>query len=288
MASPLASHFSCGRRSPDARRADAGKDRNAMELDLAGRIAIVTGASKGIGLAVARGLVANGAHVVAGARKSSAELDELARSGHAQIALVDLAGAAGPAALVAQAGDRIDILINNVGSAPARTGGFLSISDADWLATLEINLMAAVRATRSVLPAMIAAGQGAIVSTSSVNAHLPDPAVMDYSAAKAALASFSKALSKEVGPHGIRVNTVSPGPVATDLWLGQGGVAATVSAATGADPKDVASQAASQMVTGRFTRPEEVADLVVYLASDRAANITGADFAIDGGLIPTL
>jgi NAD(P)-dependent dehydrogenase (short-subunit alcohol dehydrogenase family) len=111
---------------------------------------------------------------------------------------------------------------------------------------------------------------------------------LDYSAAKAALASFSKALSKEVGPHGIRVNTVSPGPVATDLWLGQGGVAATVSAATGTDPKDVASQAASQMVTGRFTRPEEVADLVVYLASDRAANITGADFAIDGGLIPTL
>jgi NAD(P)-dependent dehydrogenase (short-subunit alcohol dehydrogenase family) len=148
--------------------------------------------------------------------------------------------------------------------------------------------MAAVRATRSALPAMIAAGKGAIVSTCSANARLPDPAVMDYSAAKAAQASFSKALSKEVGPHGIRVNTVSPGPVATDLWLGHGGVAATVSAATGADPKAVASQAASQMVTGRFTRPEEVANLVVYLASDLAANITGTDFAIDGGLIPTL
>jgi NAD(P)-dependent dehydrogenase (short-subunit alcohol dehydrogenase family) len=259
-----------------------------MELDLAGRIAIVTGASKGIGLAIARGLVASGAHVVAGARASSAELEELAQSGQAQIALVDLAGAEGPAALVAQAGDQIDILINNVGSAPARTGGFLSISDADWHATLEINLMAAVRATRSALPAMIAAGKGAIVSTCSANAHLPDPAVMDYSAAKAALASFSKALSKEVGPHGIRVNTVSPGPVATDLWLGHGGVAATVSAATGADPKAVARQAASQMVTGRFTRPEEVANLVIYLASDLAANITGTDFAIDGGLIPTL
>jgi NAD(P)-dependent dehydrogenase (short-subunit alcohol dehydrogenase family) len=134
---------------------------------------------------------------------------------------------------------------------------------------------------------MLAAGTGAIVSICSVNARLPDPAVLDYSAAKAALAAFCKALSKEVGPKGIRVNTVSPGPVATDLWLGAGGVAQTVSHATGAKPADVASQAASQMVTGRFTQPAEVADVVVFLASDRAANITGADFTIDGGLVPT-
>jgi NAD(P)-dependent dehydrogenase (short-subunit alcohol dehydrogenase family) len=135
---------------------------------------------------------------------------------------------------------------------------------------------------------MLATGQGVIVNMCSVNARLPDPAVMDYSAAKAGLASFSKALSKEVGPRGIRVNTVSPGPVATDLWLGKGGVAATVSAATGARPEDVQKQAASQMVTGRFTRPAEVADLVLFLASDRSGNVTGADFTIDGGLITTL
>jgi NAD(P)-dependent dehydrogenase (short-subunit alcohol dehydrogenase family) len=110
---------------------------------------------------------------------------------------------------------------------------------------------------------------------------------MDYSTAKAGLAGFCKALSKEVGPKGIRVNTVSPGPVATDLWLGAGGVAQTVSQATGINAKDVASQAASQMVTGRFTLPSEVADVVLFLASRRASNITGADVTVDGGLVPT-
>jgi NAD(P)-dependent dehydrogenase (short-subunit alcohol dehydrogenase family) len=258
-----------------------------MDLDLAGRTAVVTGASRGIGLAVTRGLAAQGAKVVAGARRSSAELDRLAEDGSVRVLEVDLADPAGPARLVALAGEGPDILVNNVGAAPARTGGFLSISDEDWQAALDLNLMAAVRATRSALPAMLAAGHGSIVTICSVNASLPDPAVLDYSAAKAALAGFCKALSKEVGPRGVRVNTVSPGPVATDLWLGDHGVAQAVSQATGATPEDVASQAARGSVTGRFSRPEEVADLVLLLASDRTANVTGADFRIDGGLIPT-
>jgi NAD(P)-dependent dehydrogenase (short-subunit alcohol dehydrogenase family) len=258
-----------------------------MDLGLSGRTAIVTGASRGIGLAVVRALVAEGVRVTAGARKSSAELDELARAGAAAVAEVDLSESGAPATLVAAAGDRIDILVNNVGAAPARTGGFGEITDEDWQASLTLNLMAAVRTTRAALPVMVAAGKGAIVNISSANAFLPDPAVMDYSAAKAALANFSKALSKEVGPRGIRVNTISPGPVATDLWLGDHGVAATVSRATGAKAMDVQSQAARQMVTGRFSRPEEVADLALILASDRTANVTGADITIDGGLIPT-
>ena len=112
--------------------------------------------------------------------------------------------------------------------------------------------------------------------------------MLDYSAAKAALANFSKSLSKEVAEHNIRVNTVSPGPVSTELWLGDNGVAATVAQATGADASVVAQVAAADAPTGRFTTPEEVADLILFLASERAANITGADFTIDGGLIKTL
>jgi NAD(P)-dependent dehydrogenase (short-subunit alcohol dehydrogenase family) len=258
-----------------------------MNIDFTGRSAVVTGASRGIGLAVARALAAGGARVTAGALHSSAELDKLAAEHPVTAVEVDLAAPGGPAELVARAGGRVDILVNNVGGAPARTGGFLSITDDDWLATLNLNLMAAVRATRAALPGMLAARNGAIVNICSVNSVLCDPAVLDYSAAKAALAGFSKALSKEVGPQGIRVNTVSPGPVATDLWLGAGGVAASVGRATGARPEDVAQGAASAMVTGRFSRPEEVADLVVLLASDVTGNVTGADIRIDGGLVPT-
>jgi NAD(P)-dependent dehydrogenase (short-subunit alcohol dehydrogenase family) len=258
-----------------------------MDLGLAGRRAVVTGASRGIGFAVVERLVAEGVEVVAGALHSSPELAVLATSGPVRIIEVDLAEPGGPGHLVDLAGGPIDILVNNVGSAPARTGGFLSVTDDEWLATINLNLLAAVRATRAALPTMLAAGRGAIVNTSSVNAVLPDPAVIDYSAAKAALANFSKALSKEVGGHGIRVNTVSPGPVATSLWLGDSGVAQTVAEASGQDPKDVAAGAARQSVTGRFSQAAEVADLIVLLASDRAANVTGADIRIDGGLVTT-
>jgi NAD(P)-dependent dehydrogenase (short-subunit alcohol dehydrogenase family) len=261
-----------------------------MQLELEGKVAVVTGASRGIGLAVTRALASEGALVVAGARSSSEELDALVETGSVEAVAVDLSTVTGPADLadVALAHGRIDILINNVGAARTRLGGFLSITDEDWTTSLSLNLMAAVRMTRAVLPSMIDGGGGAVVTTSSVNAFLPDPAVLDYSAAKAAVANFSKSLSKEVAAHNIRVNTVSPGPVATALWLGDDGVAQTVARATGGDADAVARQVAADAATGRFTTPEEVADLIVFLASARTGNVTGADFTIDGGLIKTL
>jgi NAD(P)-dependent dehydrogenase (short-subunit alcohol dehydrogenase family) len=262
-----------------------------MELKLSGRTAVVTGASKGIGLAVTRALAAEGVNVVAGARELTAGLADLATNPAVRPVPVDLATPDGPIRLIdaaVTAFGGLEILVNNVGAVHPRTRGFLAVTDDDWMSTLTLNLLTAVRTTRAALPHMLERGAGAIVTISSVNAALPDPLVIDYSAAKAALANFSKALSKEVGPNGIRVNTISPGPVSTGLWLGDNGVAATVANAWGGDPQSVAQHAAADSVTGRFTEPQEIADLVLFLASDRAANITGTDVAIDGGLITTL
>jgi len=262
-----------------------------MDLRLSGKIAVVTGASKGIGLAITKALAGEGVRVVVGARTPTAELSALAETAAVRPVWTDLATADGPARLIDTAiatFGGLDILVNNVGAAHPRTGGFLSVTDDDWTATLSINFLSAVRATRAALPHLLDRGGGSIITIASVNARLPDPLVIDYSAAKGALANLAKSLSKEVGPHGIRVNTVSPGPVSTELWLGDDGVAATIAHATGNDPHSVATQAAGDSATGRFTRPEEVADLVLLLASDRTANVTGADFVIDGGLIDTL
>jgi NAD(P)-dependent dehydrogenase (short-subunit alcohol dehydrogenase family) len=267
----------------------SARDDAGMDLGLAGKTAVVTGAGKGIGLAVTRTLAAEGVRVVAGSRTITPELAELAKAGEVFPFALDLATPAGPAELLTEAGRRggADILVNNVGATHPRPDGFASITDDDWLATLTVNFLSAVWATRAALPQLLER-RGAIVTVCSVNASLPDPLVMDYSAAKGALLNFCKSLSKEVGGRGVRVNTVSPGPVATDLWLGEHGMAQSVGAAKGRKPEEVAKSAAGDSVTDRFTEPQEVADLVVMLASDRVGNVTGADHIIDGGLTTSL
>lgn len=262
-----------------------------MNLELTDKVAVVTGASKGIGLAVVRTLVEEGAIVVAGART----IDSLAGLERVTGVAVDLASKEGPARLIKRALDdhgRIDVLVNNVGGVRLRLQGFLGTSDEEFEWAMQMNFFAALRATRAAITAMAKQGSGAIVNVASVNAFFqPDAGTIDYGAAKAALVNLTKALSQEFGPRGIRINDVSPGPVETDLWLGKDGVAATVGKAMGVDADTARKNVVASIggfATGRFTTPAEVASLVVFLASARAGNITGSNYVIDGGLIKTL
>jgi NAD(P)-dependent dehydrogenase (short-subunit alcohol dehydrogenase family) len=261
-----------------------------VDLNLAGKVAVVTGAGKGIGLAVTKALADEGAHVVAGSLTTDS-LDGL--KGVSPVA-VDLSAHDGPARLIQHATEehgRLDVLVNNVGAVRMRTQGFLGTSDEDFAWAMQMNFFIALRASRAALTAMVEKGTGAIVNVASVNAFFqPDAATIDYGAAKAALVNLTKTLSQEFGPHGIRVNAVSPGPVSTDLWLGEHGVAETVARATGVDAETARKTIIAGIggfATGRFTTPEEVAVLITFLASDRAGNITGSNYLIDGGLIKT-
>jgi NAD(P)-dependent dehydrogenase (short-subunit alcohol dehydrogenase family) len=261
-----------------------------MDLELADKVAVVTGASKGIGLAITKALVDEGARVVAGART----VETLEGIEGVTPVAVDLVNPDGPPVLIERAIDahgRVDVLVNNVGAVRLRLEGFLGTSDEEFAWAMEMNFFAALRATRAALGHMLEQGGGAIVNVASVNSVFqPDAGTIDYGAAKAALVNLSKSLAQEFGPRGIRVNCVSPGPVSTDLWLGDHGVAATVAAATGVDAEAAREAVVASIggfATGRFTTPEEVATLVTLLASERLGNVTGVNYVIDGGLIKT-
>jgi NAD(P)-dependent dehydrogenase (short-subunit alcohol dehydrogenase family) len=261
-----------------------------MDLKLTDKVAVVTGASKGIGLAIAKAFVAEGARVVAGARNVES-LRGL--EGVTPVAL-DLTTVEGPRALIERAlGEhgRVDVLVNNVGAVRIRLEGFLGTSDEEFEWAMQVNFFSTLRATRAALVPMLMQGGGAIVNIASVNAFFqPDAGTIDYGAAKAAVINLTKALAQEFGPRGIHVNAISPGPVSTDLWLGTGGVADTVAKLTGVDADTARKNVVASIggfATGRFTTPEEVATLAVLLASERTANVTGANYVIDGGLIKT-
>jgi NAD(P)-dependent dehydrogenase (short-subunit alcohol dehydrogenase family) len=261
-----------------------------MDMNLSNKVVVVTGASKGIGLAVSQAFVEAGAYVIAGARHNTPELQALEAAGSATFIAADLSTPEGPRALIAAAVERggIDVLVNNAGAVATRFDGILSVTDEDWAESLAINFLSAVRTTREAIPQLLARGGGSIVMIGSVNATLPEWNIVDYSATKAALANYAKALSKEFGPRGIRVNTISPGPVSTDLWLADDGVAAKFAAASGGTPDDVVAAVSAGAPTGRFTSPQEVADLAVFLASSRSGNTTGSDVRIDGGYVTTV
>ena len=267
-----------------------------MDLRLEGRVAIVTGASKGIGLAVARTLLAEGARVVATSRRRSPELDAL--DGDLVHVPADLMEPDAPARVVSQAVERyggVDVLINNAGGPPPGTTlprfGFLGLDDEAWREMLEFNLLSAVRACRAVIPHMVERGGGAIVNVSSVHGRQPSAVNVDYGAAKAAMMNLTKALSEEFGSQGVRVNGVCPGPVLTPWWTDEGGAADVLAAAVGSDRDSVMSTLAPEMMqltTGRLVDAQEIADAVVLLASPRSASTTGAEMVVDGGMVKAL
>lgn len=257
-----------------------------LDLGLGGQRALVTGGTKGVGAAVVRALLAAGATVAATARTAP----DAAVPGLHYIA-ADLMTAGGCAAVASEVLARfggIDIVVNVLGGSSAPPGGFAALTDEEWWKELDQNLMPSVRLDRALLPSMIAQGSGVVIHVTSIQHDLPLPeSTTAYAAAKAALSTYSKSLSKEVAPRGIRVVRVSPGWVETDAAAA---LAARLAREAGTDyegGKKIIMNSLGGIPLGRPAKPEEVADLIVFLVSPRAAAITGTEYVIDGGTVPT-
>ncbi|GIF07094.1 SDR family NAD(P)-dependent oxidoreductase [Actinoplanes siamensis] len=251
-----------------------------MDLELKGKRAVVTGASRGIGLAIVRALTAEGVEVFGGARTISTEL----AGATPHVLAVDLTEADGPQRLVdsaLKAFDGLDILVNNVGGRTVSANGFLDLDEEGWRKGFDLNFFSAVRSIRAALPSLVQS-RGSIVNVGSVNGRLPAPRLVEYSAAKAALTALTKALSEEYAPQGVRVNTVSPGPVLTDTWTSPQRaerMGMTVEQVLTTVPKWMG------LSTGQIIGPEEVAAMVTLLASGKVPNVVGADWLIDAGML---
>jgi NAD(P)-dependent dehydrogenase (short-subunit alcohol dehydrogenase family) len=257
------------------------------DRELEGLRALVTGASKGIGHAVAARLCEQGATVLATARTTPNDLPH-----GAQFVAADVTTEEGCVRLAEAVGDRfgvIDIIVHVVGGSSAPAGGFAVLDDQEWHRAFDLNLFPAVRLDRALLPAMVKHGSGVIVHITSIQSQLPLPdATIAYAAAKAALANYSKGLSKEVSSKGVRVVRVSPGWVETDGAIGLVNDLATARGTDYDGAGRMLMDSLGGIPIGRPAKPEEVADLVAFLASPRAASITGTEYVIDGGTIPTV
>lgn len=258
-----------------------------FDLELADRRALITGGTKGVGAAVVETLRGAGARVLATARSAPAETAE--GVGFVAADLSTAAGVDAVARSVLRQFGGVDILVNVFGGSSAPAGGFATLDDAEWSKELNQNLMSAVRLDRALLPSMLAQGSGVIIHVTSIQRVLPLPeSTIAYAAAKAALSTYSKALSKEVTPKGIRVNRVSPGWIETQASVA---LAERLAAEAGTDyegGKQIIMRGLGGIPLGRPARPKEVADLIAFLVSSRAASITGAEYVIDGGTVPTV
>ncbi|WP_439597308.1 SDR family oxidoreductase [Falsiroseomonas sp.] len=251
-----------------------------------GRRILVTGGSKGTGRATVRRFLAGGARVLTAARRPP-EAAEGALWVAADLSTPEGAATLAEAAIARMGG--VDALVHVLGGSSAPGGGFAQLGEAEWRAELELNLMPAVRLDRALLPGMLAQRQGVVIHVASIQNRLPLPeSTTAYAAAKAALTTYSKALSKEVGPQGVRVNVVSPGWIHTEAAEALLQRLAAQHGGSMAAAREGVLQALGGIPLGRPAAPEEVAELIAFLASDRASAIHGADYVIDGGTIPTV
>lgn len=258
----------------------------SFDLELAGRRALVTGGTKGVGAAVVKSLQQADARVIATARSiPDGRLD-----GVTYIA-ADLMTADGCHRLTEEVLDRfggVDLIINVLGGSSAPGGGFAALNDTEWADALNQNLMSAVRVDRALLPSMIEQGSGVIIHVTSIQHELPLPeSTTAYAAAKAALSTYSKSLSKEVTPKGVRVVRVSPGWIETEAAVRSAERLAKHAGTDYEGGKKIIMDSLGGIPLGRPAQPQEVADLIMFLVSARAASITGTEYVIDGGTVPT-
>ena len=244
-----------------------------MDLGLRDKACVVTGSTEGIGAEVVRLLRDEGARVVSSGRRKTGPGDH-----HVAVGLAERGG---PERLISESVarlGRLDVLVNNVGG--TIISKWFEVDDDAWQASFEINLMSAVRATRAALPVMKEQGGGVIVNVSSTAAKRPSATMPDYSVMKAALLSFSRLVADVHAADGIRCNAVTPGPTETTAWLGEGGLADQQG-----DREQVLAKVAAGRPLGRLAKPDEIAAVVVFLASERASYVTGAAWSADGGTV---
>jgi len=249
-----------------------------LDLGLEGKNCLVTGSTDGIGLETVRLLVAEGARVVTCGRREAPGVGEVAH------VIADLSRPGEPERTIAEATRELaglDVLVNNVGV--ARHARFEEVPDEEWDAYWQLNVMSYVRAIRAALPSLRET-RGAIVNVSSTAGKRPSTGMPHYSVTKAAVLSLSRLVADLYAGDGIRCNAVTPGPTATKAWLGEGGLADQ----QGGDREEVLRSVGAGRPLGRLARPEEIAAVIVFLASDRASYVTGAAWSADGGTVPII